>query len=203
MTFEQEKAMLKSNYIKVKRIYDFIIALLFLAFLLPFFLVIGIIIKLDSPGPVFFKQSRIGYESKPFIIYKFRSMHTATPAYIPTSDLSAPEEHLTRFGKFLRKSSIDELPQLINILKNEMSLIGPRPVIAIEKELIDLRKQLGADQILPGVTGLAQINGRDNLEFSEKARLDAAYVSKMSLQMDLSIILKTLLKIVRSEHISH
>ena len=130
-------------------------------------------------------------------------MFITAPPYIPTNKLKDPEIHITRIGKILRKTSLDELPQIYNILIKDMSLVGPRPVIPEEVELIQKRKLLGVDQILPGVTGLAQINGRDELDYEEKSGFDYQYLTKMSFILDLSIIINTAIKICKSEHISH
>lgn len=187
----------------IKRIFDFTCGAVMSILLLPFFIFVALIIKLESKGPILFRQTRVGLNSKPFTIYKFRTMVISAPENAPSKELQNPEVFLTRSGKILRKLSIDELPQLINILKNDMSLIGPRPVIPEENELIQLRKQLGVDKIKPGVTGLAQVVGRDFLDVHEKAEYDLQYVQTMSLSMDLKIILLTVLKIIKREHISH
>lgn len=180
-----------------------VVSLSVIVFLFPIMLLIGIIIKMESEGPLFFKQTRIGLNSQPFVIYKFRTMTITAPSNVPTNSLADPDLYLTRVGRVLRKTSLDELPQLINVLKNEMSLIGPRPVIPIEKELIGRRRELGVDQILPGVTGYAQINGRDKLNYIEKSDYDLIYLQKMSLGFDLGIIFSTIFKIAKSEHINH
>lgn len=190
-------------YFMIKRIFDFTCGAVMSILLLPFFIFVALIIKLESKGPILFRQTRVGLNSKPFTIYKFRTMVISAPENAPSKELQNPEVFLTRSGKILRKLSIDELPQLINILKNDMSLIGPRPVIPEENELIQLRKQLGVDKIKPGVTGLAQVVGRDFLDVHEKAEYDLKYVQTMSLSMDLKIILLTVLKIIKREHISH
>lgn len=171
--------------------------------LFPIFLLVGVLIKLDSKGPLFFRQTRIGLNSEPFTIYKFRTMYITAPSNIPTQELEDPEVHVTKMGRFLRKSSLDELPQIYNILTHRMTLIGPRPVIPEEVELIQRRKELGIDQILPGITGWAQINGRDDLDYLEKAEYDYDYVKNMSLGMDFKIIFITAIKILKHEHVSH
>jgi len=204
MILERDVSLIKpKNYLYFKRFLDLVISIITLVCISPVFVIIALIVKLDSKGPVFFKQTRVGLNSKEFTIYKFRTMHITAPAYVPTNDLVSAADHLTRVGVFLRKSSIDEIPQLINIINNQMSLIGPRPVIPMEKDLIELRKRLGADQILPGVTGLAQISGRDELEYEKKAQLDAEYRAKMSFRFDLTILFMTFIKIIRHEQISH
>jgi len=193
----------KNGYLKLKRLIDLMMATVMLILLSPVLLVIAIAIKLESKGPLLFKQTRIGLDSKPFTIYKFRTMLTSAPRNIPTNALSDPSMYVTKVGAFLRLSSLDELPQLLNILHHDMSLIGPRPVIPQETDLILRRKALGADQILPGVTGYAQINGRDDLDYMTKADYDAQYVEKMSLALDLKIMFSTAFKILKSEHVSH
>lgn len=150
-----------------------------------------IIIKSDSKGPVFFKHKRYGKDKKVFTIYKFRSMYIDAPKDCATNDLENAHRYITRFGKFLRLSSIDELPQLINILKGDMSLVGPRPVIVSETDLINEREKYGANSCKPGITGWAQVNGRDELRIKEKARMDGEYVKNLSFLMDLECFLMT------------
>lgn len=171
-------------YKKIKRIFDVILSVLGLIFLSPFFLLLIIAIKLDSKGPVLFKQKRIGIHKKYFNILKFRTMRVDTPKDMPTHLLSNPEMYITKMGKFLRKTSLDELPQIINILKGDMSIIGPRPALWNQEDLIAERDRYGANDVLPGLTGWAQINGRDELEIPVKARLDGAYVKRMSFRFD-------------------
>lgn len=191
------------RYLPIKRSLDVLIAVLLGVGLLPVFLLIGLIIRLDSKGPVLFRQTRIGRYSKPFTIYKYRTMHVLAPSDMPTADLPNPEEQLTRIERFLRKSSVDELPQLINILKGDMSIIGPRPVIPVETELIAARKANGADRIFPGITGLAQVIGRDELDHIKKARYDGQYAAQMSLGLDLKIFVQTVGMIISRKHIAH
>jgi O-antigen biosynthesis protein WbqP len=200
----QKRAPLKKNlYLKFKRWIDVIAALGLLIILSPLLIVIGLLIKLESPGPLLFKQIRLGLDSKPFTIYKFRTMVNHAPRNIPTNALNDPHTYVTRIGRFLRLFSLDELPQLINILRHDMSMIGPRPVIPEETDLIERRKALGADQILPGVTGYAQINGRDDLDYVAKSDYDAYYVQNVSASLDLKIIVLSVFKILKSEHVSH
>lgn len=203
MLLEQKNSFMNSRYLFFKRFLDLMISVSILVIFSPILAIISILIKLDSEGPIFFKQTRVGLNSKVFTIYKFRTMLITAPANVPTNDLESATDHLTKIGVILRKTSIDELPQLLNIIQNEMSLIGPRPVIPMEKDLIELRTKLGVDQILPGVTGLAQISGRDELDYKQKAQFDADYYSKMSFKFDLWILAMTLVKIVRHEHINH
>jgi len=185
------------NYIK--RIIDFILSLIAMIILWPVFLIIAILIKLDSKGPVLFKQKRVGKDKKHFYILKFRTMRTDTPKDMPTHMLKNPEVFITRVGKFLRKTSLDELPQIINILKGEMSIIGPRPALWNQYDLIDERDKYGANEVYPGLTGWAQINGRDELPIDIKAKYDGEYVKKMSFVFDVKIFFKTIFSVLRSE----
>jgi len=195
---------MKTNpYLKIKRWIDLTAALVLLILLSPVLILIGLVIKLESPGPLLFRQVRIGLDSKPFTIYKFRTMVNHAPRNIPTNDLNDHQAYVTRFGRFLRLYSLDELPQLINILLNDMSLVGPRPVIPEEIDLIQRRQALGADRILPGVTGYAQINGRDDLDYLAKSDYDAQYAQQISFSLDLKIMASTAFKILKSEHVSH
>lgn len=184
-----------------KRVFDFLISLFLFIILLPFFMVLFIIIKFDSKGPIFFKQKRIGKDKKEFYILKFRTMKIDTPKDMPTHMLQNPEVYITKFGKFLRKSSLDELPQIINILKGEMSFIGPRPALWNQHDLIAKRDQFGANDVYPGLTGWAQINGRDELSVEAKANYDGQYVKKISLLFDIEVFLKTISSVLRSEGI--
>jgi len=152
---------------------------------------VAILIKLNSKGPVLFKQERYGKDRKVFTIYKFRTMYIDSPSQVASRDLDNARDHITRFGKFLRKTSIDELPQLINVFKGDMSFIGPRPVILAEQDQIEEREKYGANSIRPGMSGLAQINGRDYLDIKTKAMYDGMYVQNMSLWLDLKIFVKT------------
>jgi len=174
----------------LKRCFDIIFSLiLFIAFI-PLWAVIPLLIRLDSPGRVIFTQKRVGRESSYFKIYKFRTMKEGTPD-IPTDRVTNQEDMNTRLGTVLRRTSIDEIPQLYNILKGEMSFVGPRPALHNQPGLIELRKKKGADKIRPGVTGLAQVSGRDSLTIPQKVEYDLQYVRKMSLWMDLRIIFIT------------
>ena len=175
-----------------KRLCDFCISLICSIIFLPIFIILIIVVKLDSKGPVFFRQERVGKDKKLFHILKFRTMKVDTPKEIPTCMLENPEQYITRVGKFLRKTSLDELPQIWNILAGQMSLIGPRPVIPREKELIAERDLYGANDIRPGLTGWAQINGRDEVSWKEKARLDGEYVQKMSFSFDVKCFFGTI-----------
>ncbi|WP_427337947.1 sugar transferase [Caloranaerobacter sp. DY30410] len=183
----------------LKRIIDFTLSLIAMIILWPVFLIIAILIKLDSKGPVLFKQKRVGKNKKHFYILKFRTMRTDTPKDMPTHMLKNPEMFITRVGKFLRKTSLDELPQIINILKGEMSIIGPRPALWNQYDLIEERDKYGANDIYPGLTGWAQINGRDELPIDIKAKYDGEYVEKISLAFDVKIFFKTIFSVLRSE----
>lgn len=183
-----------------KRTMDIVSSLVGLILLSPLFLLVAILIKLDSKGPIIFKQIRIGKNSKPFYIYKFRSMKIDAPN-LSTEEFINASDFTTKVGKFIRKTSIDELPQLVNILKGDMSIVGPRPVIERETRLLKLRKECNVDSILPGITGLAQINGRDNIDDYEKVKYDFEYLSKRNLVLDIKIIINTVLKVTKSEGI--
>ncbi len=186
-------------YLVVKKIADRFLAFLGLLILSPVFVLLIIIIKLDSKGPVLFKQKRIGIHKKNFYILKFRTMRTDTPKDTPTHLLGNPEQYITRAGKFLRKTSLDELPQIINILKGDMAVVGPRPALWNQFDLIAERDKYGANDILPGLTGWAQINGRDELPIDVKARLDGEYVEKMGFCMDIRCILGTIISVVKQD----
>ena len=186
-------------YTHVKRILDLILSLLALAVLSPLLLVLAGIIKATSPGPVFFRQKRVGRGKSHFMIFKFRTMRTDAPKDQPTHLLQNPEAFITPVGRFLRRSSLDELPQLLNILKGEMAVVGPRPALWNQFDLIAERDKYGANGLLPGLTGWAQINGRDELPIDVKARLDGEYVRRMSLGFDALCILATVFKVLRSE----
>ncbi|HPT77495.1 MAG TPA: sugar transferase [Candidatus Atribacteria bacterium] len=186
-------------YPKLKRPIDLILAVTGLILLLPLLLAIAVIIKLDSKGPVLFKQKRIGKGKRTFYIYKFRTMRIDTPKDTPTHMLKDPEKWITRVGRFLRKTSLDELPQILNIIKGDMSIIGPRPALWNQYDLIAERDNYGANDILPGLTGWAQINGRDELPIKEKARLDGEYVQKLGLAMDIKCFFGTIISVIKSD----
>ncbi|OQR54020.1 sugar transferase [Bacillus sp. CDB3] len=183
----------------IKRIIDFFLALIGLIVLSPVFIVLILCIKLDSRGPVLFKQRRIGKDKTEFYILKFRTMKTDTPSNTPTHLLKNSEDYITRVGKFLRKTSLDELPQIVNIVKGEMSIVGPRPALWNQYDLIGERDKYKANDVLPGLTGWAQINGRDELPIDVKAKLDGEYVEKISLTFDIKVFLKTVLSVAKSE----
>lgn len=172
-----------------KRLLDIVLSLTALIVLAPLLLVLALLVKLDSPGPAFFKQKRVGRNEKLFDIYKFRSMYTSAPRDVATSELQNAESHITRVGRVLRKTSLDELPQLFNVLKGEMSLIGPRPLVPNEKDIHELRREKGAYRVRPGITGWAQVNGRDCVLPVDKARLDGYYADHISFGLDVKIII--------------
>lgn len=191
----------KNIYFILKRMIDIILALIAFIILIVPGIIIAICIKLDSKGPIFFKQKRIGINKTCFTIYKFRTMYTETPDEIPTDELDDAEHYITNLGKWLRKTSIDELPQIINIIKGDMSIIGPRPVLCNQKDLILKRDEYNANEIRPGLTGLAQINGRDEIDDSIKAKLDGEYKNNCSFVLDVKIFLKTMIKVIKQENI--
>jgi len=188
-------------YTYIKQYFDFFIALLTLIVLWPLFVTISICIQLDSKGPVFFKQKRVGINKKYFYILKFRTMRTDAPKDMPTHLLENPEHAITRVGKYLRKTSLDELPQIFNILKGEMSIVGPRPALWNQYDLIEERDLYQANDIYPGLTGWAQVNGRDELPIEIKSRYDGEYVRHMSFLFDLKILIKTLFSVMKSDGI--
>lgn len=186
-------------YQMIKNITDRILALIGLIVLSPILLLLVIAIKVDSRGPILFKQKRVGIHKTHFNILKFRTMRIDTPKDTPTHLLENPEQYITKVGKFLRKTSLDELPQIINILKGDMAIVGPRPALWNQYDLIAERDKYGANDILPGLTGWAQINGRDELPIDVKARLDGEYVQKRSLWMDVKCILGTAVSVVKQD----
>ncbi|WP_315113922.1 sugar transferase [Clostridium intestinale] len=186
-------------YLKIKRFIDIILSLAGLIVLSPIFCLLIIAIKLDSKGPVLFKQKRVGIHKKYFNILKFRTMRIDTPKDTPTHLLENPEQYITKMGKFLRKTSLDELPQIWNIFIGEMSIIGPRPALWNQYDLIEERDKYGANDVPPGLTGWAQINGRDELPIEVKARLDGEYVDNMSFSFDTKCFFKTIISVVKSD----
>lgn len=184
-------------YMKFKRLMDVVLSLIGLIILSLPFLVLIVAVKLDSKGPVLFKQKRMGIHKSHFEILKFRTMRIDTPKEMPTHLLEDPDQWITKVGKFLRKTSLDELPQIINILKGEMSIIGPRPALWNQYDLIEERDKYGANDVLPGLTGWAQINGRDELPIEEKAKLDGEYVERRSFWFDTICFFGTLTAVLR------
>ena len=188
-------------YLILKAILDRLLSFIGFIILLPFFILFAIIIKIESKGPVFFMQKRVGKNKKFFYIYTFRSMRSDTPKDMPTHMLQNAESYITKFGAFMRKTSIDELPQIINILKGDMSIIGPRPALWNQDDLIAERDKYHANDVLPGLTGWAQVNGRDELPIPVKAKFDGEYVEKMSFSFDIKIFFKTIINVFKHEGI--
>lgn len=183
----------------VKRLIDLILSALGLIVLSPVFLILSILIKIDDPGPVFFRQKRVGIHKTYFNILKFRTMKMETPHDMPTHLLANPDQYITRVGRFLRKTSLDELPQIAQIFTGKMSIIGPRPALWNQYDLIAERDKYGANDIRPGLSGWAQINGRDELPIEVKARLDGEYVEQMSFAFDCKCFFGTIIKVVKRE----
>ena len=193
---------IKMTYLIMKRILDIIFSLLALVLLCPVFFLIICCIKIDSKGSVFFKQKRIGKNKKEFYILKFRTMKIETPQYIPTDKLNKSNNYITRVGHFLRKSSLDELPQFINILRGDMTLIGPRPALYNQYDLINERDKYHVNELKPGLTGWAQVNGRNLLSWEDKFEKDVYYVRNISFLFDLKIVLKTIAVVFRHNDIN-
>lgn len=189
----------------IKRVIDLILSLIGLIILAIPMLIVSLIIFIDDPGPVIFKQKRIGIRRTFFNCYKFRSMKMSTPHDVPTHMLENPEQYITRWGKFMRKMSIDELPQIFNIVKGDMAIVGPRPALWNQDDLADERDKYGANDVRPGLTGWAQINGRDELEIPVKARLDGDYVKVLNegkfkgFAMDLRCFFGTFISVLRHD----
>lgn len=185
-----------------KRFFDFMFSLIGIVVLAIPMLIVAIIIKIDSPKEqILFRQKRVGKNNHEFTIYKFRSMRQDAPHEMATKNFENLEAYITPVGKFIRKASLDELPQLFNVFKGEMSIVGPRPLIPNEEKVLELRNEYGANKILPGITGLAQVNGRDEITDEVKARYDGQYAQKLSCFLDISIVFKTLFDVVRSRGI--
>ena len=182
----------------LKRVLDFLLALCGLLVLWPVFVIVAVAIKIDDPGPVFFSQKRVGLHKRYFQLYKFRSMKVSTPD-VPTHLLEHPEQYISKVGGFLRKTSLDELPQLLNILKGDMAVIGPRPALWSQEDLIAQRDKYGANDVRPGLTGWAQINGRDELTIEEKAAYDGEYVKRLSFAFDCKCFFGTIGAVLRHD----
>ena len=182
----------------MKRLFDFVMSLMGIIVLSPIILIVALAVKLTSPGPMLFKQRRIGKNNDEFQIYKFRTMRIDTPN-VPTHLLENPEQWITPVGKFLRKTSLDELPQLFNILKGEMSIVGPRPALYNQIDLKEMRTEAGVHKLVPGLTGWAQINGRDEIPLSLKVKLDKEYLERKNFFFDIKIIFMTVLSVLKSE----
>ena len=188
-----------TGYRYIKRIIDILLSGLAIIILSPLLLILCIAIKLDSPGPIFFTQKRVGIHKTYFQIYKFRTMRTDTPKDMPTHMLANPEQYITKTGRFLRKTSLDELPQIFNIFKGDMSIVGPRPALWNQDDLVAERDKYGTNDVTPGLTGWAQINGRDELEIPVKAKLDGEYVKKYGFTMDVRCFFGTFLSVLRQD----
>lgn len=186
-----------------KRLIDILLSSIGIIVLIPVWIILAIAIKTDDPGPIFFRQKRIARDKDGkqqfFQIFKYRSMKMCTPHDVPTHLLNNPEQYITRVGSFLRKTSLDELPQIFNIWMGQMSIIGPRPALWNQDDLYAERAKYGANSVTPGLTGWAQINGRDELEIDVKARLDGEYVEKLSLGLDMKCFFGTIFSVLRSE----
>lgn len=185
----------------MKRIFDFTVSLVLIIALLPVFAILSLIVLIDSGHPVIFKQYRVGKDNKLFYVYKFRTMKVDT-RNTSTEDLKEADKCITKSGRILRKTSLDELPQLFNVLTGKMSFVGPRPLIPEEKEIRNLRKEYGVYSVRPGITGWAQVNGRDMLSIKEKALFDKEYVEKQSFMFDIKILFKTVAVVLKRENIS-
>lgn len=190
------------RYLPLKRVIDLVSAVLLGLILLIPMAFVALLIRLDSPGPAVFTQERMGKDGKQFTIYKFRTMDIRAPKNVAARELQDPHQYLTRLGAFLRKSSIDELPQIWNIIKGDMSFVGYRPVCLTETELNALRRNCGVFAVRPGITGLAQVSGRDNLSIEQKVRLDAEYVARCSLKMDIRCLLMTVKTVLTGEGVN-
>lgn len=182
-----------------KRAWDVALSGVSIVLLSPLFVLLWLLIRLDSKGPVLFRQARVGKDKTRFAILKYRTMRVGAPRDVPTHRLKTPSQYLTRMGRFLRHASLDELPQLFNVFRGDMSLVGPRPALWNQDDLIALRDENGANGVLPGLTGFAQINGRDELPIPEKARLDGVYAQKLSFAFDLQILLRTVGSVLRAD----
>ena len=186
----------------MKRIFDLIMALVLMLILAPLLLLVVLAIRLTSVGPVLFRTRRVGKNSRFFTMYKFRTMRVDTPQ-VATHLLKKPDQFLTPVGGFLRQTSLDELPQLINVLRGDMSLVGPRPALFNQDDLISLRTARGVNELTPGITGWAQVNGRDSLPIAEKVKLDEWYLKNRSFWLDLKVVGMTVVKVLRKDGVAH
>lgn len=187
------------KYLKVKRLIDVVLSLLAVVILSLLFLILVIAIKVDTSGPIFFKQKRVGINKTHFDILKFRTMRIDTPKDTPTHLLENPDQYITKVGKLLRKTSLDELPQIFNIIKGEMAIIGPRPALWNQYDLIAERDKYNANDVRPGLTGWAQINGRDELPITVKSELDGEYIQKMNFAFDVKCFVGTITSVLKSD----
>lgn len=185
----------------IKRLLDIILSACGILLLSPLFLILMLAVYIDDPGPFFFRQKRVGIHQSTFYLWKFRSMKVSTPKDVPTHLLENPEQYITRVGRFLRKTSLDELPQIFQIFTGSMSIVGPRPALWNQFDLIEERDRYGANDVRPGLTGWAQINGRDELSIEEKARYDGEYVARLSFAFDVKCFFGTFGKVMRQEDV--
>lgn len=185
----------------IKRLLDIILSACGILLLSPLFLILMLAVYIDDPGPFFFRQKRVGIHQSTFYLWKFRSMKVSTPKDVPTHLLENPEQYITRVGRFLRKTSLDELPQIFQIFTGSMSIVGPRPALWNQFDLIEERDRYGANDVRPGLTGWAQINGRDELSIAEKARYDGEYVARLSFAFDVKCFFRTFGKVLRQEDV--
>lgn len=188
-------------YCKVKRLLDIVVSLIGLVVLSIPMGIIALAVYIDDPGTVIFSQYRVGLHGKRFKLYKFRTMKCQTPKYLATSEIENPDQYITKLGRLLRKTSLDEIPQFINVLKGDMSLIGPRPLISDEYEMHMMRTQFGVYNIRPGITGLAQINGRDLMDANEKIHWDMKYVREFGFKTDWNILITTIPRVLKKDGI--
>ena len=185
----------------IKRLLDIVLSACGIVLLSPLFLILMLAVYIDDPGPFFFRQKRVGIHQSTFYLWKFRSMKVSTPKDVPTHLLENPEQYITRVGRFLRKTSLDELPQIFQIFTGSMSIVGPRPALWNQFDLIEERDRYGANDVRPGLTGWAQINGRDELSIEEKARYDGEYVAHLSFAFDVKCFFGTFGKVLRQEDV--
>lgn len=198
----QAQVGLRPVYGFIKRLFDIVCSAAGLAVLFVPMVVVAVLVRMDSQGPAIFRQQRVGRYGKEFTIYKFRTMKLTAPSEVASREFQNPEQHVTKLGAFLRKTSIDELPQLVNILRGDMSIVGYRPVCVTETKLNQLRMEYGVFALRPGITGLAQVSGRDNVTYEKKALLDARYVKECSAKMDAYCLAKTVKIVLTGEGVN-